>query len=147
MSSEARSFAPHPAPHRYEVHPLALIFGLLAAPLAWSANLIIKYGLASYACFPGQSPLKTPSTQFGWVASVLPLIDVVAFAISLAAIWISFRSLQQVKREMAGNVDALAEIGEGRTRFLALWGMWIGLLFALAIVFSFVADVGLRLCA
>jgi hypothetical protein len=46
----------HPSPHRHRVSLSALLFGLFGGPVAWIAQLVVNYGLASYACFPGDTP-------------------------------------------------------------------------------------------
>ena len=40
----------------------------------------------------------------------------------------------------------MMDAGEGRTRFLAIWGIWIGLVFMLAIAFNTISVFWAGLC-
>jgi hypothetical protein len=137
----------HPSPHAERVSLLVLAAILLVPPAAWLIDLFWKYAMTSYACFPGASALRETPPGYGWVWSSLLLVDVLALLATAGAAGLAFQTWSKVRREMAGHVEHLAEVGEGRTRFLALWGILIAALVVTAIVFSFVADVGLSLCA
>jgi hypothetical protein len=137
----------HPAPQRDRLSLAVLALILLAPPAAWALDLFWKYAVTSYVCFPGDAPLRAAPAAWGWVWASLLTADVVALALAATTAWISYDAWTRVRREVPGHAEHLAEIGEGRTRFLAFWGMLIALLVGVAIVFSFVADVGLSLCA
>ena len=136
----------HPAPHRHRVGSLALAFGVAAGPLAWGVHLVVNYGIASHACFPGAGPRSQAPAGAGlwWL---LLSIDLIAIAVAAAATLVSYRSWRATRRELAGRASDLLEIGEGRTRFLALWGLLTGVGFLLAVVFDGVALLVLPLCA
>ena len=59
-----------------------LAFMLIAGPLAWSLDLLLKFILASNACL-----YPSPSYQWLFEPSSFILIDLVAFAITAVAAW------------------------------------------------------------
>lgn len=134
----------HPAPHRTRVSDAALFSALLAAPLAWSAQLLVNYGLASHACFPSWSPKAAPI--WGWLYSSLLAINLAALAIAIAATVVSFVIWRRVSEEAAGGHAYLLDAGQGRTRFFAIWGVWSGIWFIVQILFGTIAAVGVPGC-
>lgn len=136
----------HPAPHRRRAGLLALAFGVAGGPLAWGVHLVVNYGIASHACFPGAVPRSQPPSGVGGLWWLLLSIDLIAIAVAAAAALVSYRSWRATRRELAGRARDLVEIGEGRTRFLALWGLLTGVGFLLAVVFDGVALWVLPLC-
>lgn len=124
----------HPSPHRAKTGLGALLYGLIAAPVAWSLGELVNAALAQEACFPGTEPLATPAflnlhTLHAAVLAISLLISVSAAVVALGA-WRSTRN------EQAGGSHALISIGEGRSRFMALAGLLTSLGFVIAIVFS-----------
>jgi hypothetical protein len=116
---------------------------MLAGPIAWSLALLLKYALASNTCYyvpaGGQQ-------DFTWLWSWFIVIDVVALIITGVAAWLSYRSWSATRHESPGHIDTVSEIGEGRKRFLALWGLLIAALFGAAIIFGFIVDVAVPPC-
>jgi hypothetical protein len=135
----------HPAPHRGRVGLLSAAFGLLAAPAAWAAHLLVSYALSSFACFPNGEPVHAPI----WSA-LRPLlwgIDVVAIAIGIAAGLVAWRSWHRTRHEAQGSAHSLIDAGEGRTRFLALCGLFASGGFVLALAFATVGLLVVPACA
>jgi hypothetical protein len=126
----------HPAPHRDRVRLIELVAALVGPPLAWSLHLVANYGFASRACFPDGAPLVVPS--FGRLWLVLIAIDVASLIICAAAAAIAYRNWARSAEELAETESAMVETGEGRTRFLAVWGFLVGIGFFVAVVFDFV---------
>lgn len=124
----------HPAPQRHRVGALALGFALFAAPAAWFAQLSIGSGLASHACYPRATPLAMP--LWGGLWSLLLFISLVAIAISAAAGLVALRSWRATRNEQPGSRHHLLEVGEGRTRFLAMCGLLTSGGFLVALLFS-----------
>ena len=56
------------------------------------------------------------------------------------------RRTRASRAELSSHPGVVVEIGAGRRRFLAMWGVMISLGFLLAVVFDLVAVLGLRLC-
>jgi hypothetical protein len=118
----------------------ALLFGLAAGPAGWIAQLLLDYGLASYACYPADRPfLQTPPP--GWSAEkpVLAVIAAVCLAFVLCGLWISVLSWRRTREERPQGAHHVIEVGEGRSCFLALCGILVSTGFAVAIVASAVS--------
>jgi hypothetical protein len=134
----------HPAPHRDRARLAELTFATIAPPLAWSLHLIFNYALASHSCFPDGAPLVS------YLAGIRPLLvaaDVAGLAVSVVATFLGYRIWRATRQEMAEPAPPMIETGEGRTRFLGIWGVLIGLGFVLAIVFDSVALWILPICS
>jgi hypothetical protein len=126
----------HPAPHRHRVSTALLAFALLATPAVWGMRLVANYAINSHFCFPGdQHGIRLP----GWAWPTLLGLDLLAIVVAIAAAVIAFGCLRQSRHETNAAYGPLIEIGEGRTRFLSLWGVMIGLGFVLAVGFDLVA--------
>ena len=146
MESDAASIsAPVPAAaHRTRARPWKLAFGAIGGPLAWGVRLVVNYALASHACFSGDVPRDDATS--GWLWSLLIAVDAAALLIAAIAVIVSYSSWRSTREEFEGSAPEVIDIREGRTRFLALWGMMTGLGFFLATVFDLVMLAGLRPC-
>ena len=135
----------HPAPHRGQIGLGWLMTSLLTAPIAWSIQLLVIYGLASYACGPDR-PAGAGARDLGALVWVLPAVNVAALVVAALAIWLSFSHLRRTRSEEAGQSGGMMDAGEGRTRFLSIWGIWTGVLFLLAIAFNTLSAFWTGLC-
>jgi hypothetical protein len=143
----------HPAPRRDKAGLVLLFFGLAAGPIVWSIHLVANYALASHSCFPDGAPRFLAPSGIGRVWLTLVAIDGLAMLVTAIAALISYRNWRTTRRETsehaspaAGHANELVEIGEGRTRFLALWGMLTSAGFILTILFDLVGLFVLPLC-
>jgi hypothetical protein len=127
----------HPAPHRNRVGLVALLFGIAAAPLAWSTQVLFSSSLAGYVCYPHAAPLSTPLWS-GW-QPVLFTMAGVAIGVAIVGGLISSRNWRRTFQERPGSAHQLLELGEGRTRFMAMCGMLISALFVYALLFALTA--------
>jgi amino acid transporter len=59
--------------------------------------------------------------------------------VALLAFSVSWRTYARTRKETVGDYRHLIEVGSGRTRFLALWGMLLGAGFAVATSLTAVA--------
>jgi hypothetical protein len=146
MTDEA-SLSHHPAPRRERVFATESLFGLLGGPLAWFIQLCAGYGLASWPCFPSAERRLLPPSGYAWTWSAMVVVSVAAIVTSLAAFFVSRRIYNRTRDEDAGGHEHLLEIGAGRTRFLALWGMVFAVGFAVAAAMNTVAFFVLPRCA
>ncbi|MGZ5849559.1 MAG: hypothetical protein ACXWJN_03090 [Methyloceanibacter sp.] len=135
----------HPAPHRDRVTLVELAFALAAAPLAWGAQLVIGYGVASHVCFAGSAPRAVPPSWLGAVLLLL-VVELIAFVIAAVGAAVAYRLWHATRTEDSGDTHEMVEAGRGRTRFLALWGLMTSLGFAGAVVFSLVGLFEVPLC-
>lgn len=124
----------HPAPHRHKVSLFALFFGIVAAPAAWNAQILFSTALSGHACYPRDALLAAPVWSSLW--RILLAISLIAIVISVASGATALRSWLRTRDELAGSGHHLVDTGEGRTRFLAMFGMLTSLLFLIATLFA-----------
>jgi uncharacterized membrane protein len=128
----------HPAPHRHKVNRLTFALCVCAAPALWMAQLVLAYVIWAYGCYPGDHPVVW--TGAPTARTVNFVIDAIAILGTLVAFVWSYRLWHRVKEEMEGDHLALIDTGEGRTRFMAMWGMLFSGAFLIGIVFSTIAS-------
>jgi len=138
MTAEPASLTNHPAPRRDQVSAFESVFGLLGGPGAWFAQLCAGYAMASWPCFPHEEHHILPEAGYAWTWAAIVAVSVVAIGISFAAFAVSRRTYKRVH---------LPDVGSGRTRFLALWGMVLGASFAVGTAMTLVAFFVLPRCA
>ena len=114
-----------------------LLFGLVGAPPLWLAQLILSYAISAVACYGGDHP--TTIASGGSLRTALFAFDAVALSLSLAAVIVACASWRAVRVQQQSGP-------EGRTRFVALWGVMSSLCFFSAIVFHTLASVMAPLC-
>ncbi|MFO1061775.1 MAG: hypothetical protein U1E53_32990 [Dongiaceae bacterium] len=136
----------HPAPHDDPAGRRALAIGLLAAPVAWFIQLVAGYGLTSHACFPRDLQLPGAIAGWGWAWPVSLALNLLALAACAAAAAICWRRWRQARGEASGAHGRLLEAGEGRTRFLAIFGMWSAVWFAIAVIADSIVLLEVPLC-
>ncbi len=102
----------------------ALWFGILAPPIAWAADLQIRYALVSVAC------------DRGWHAA-LSLISIPLLALSIAAGFAAWRGLK-----IGENETAYPQ----RVRFMALGGVMLSAVFSLTIIAATIPDFFINAC-
>lgn len=127
----------HPAPHRDNVGASVLFTGLLAGPVVWGLQLVANFALASHACYPDGAPLTAPASHSTW--AIILLLNILAAILSLAGAVLSYQHWRATREEHPGDASHAIEAGEGRTRFIALWGVMTGLGFFVAILFNTLA--------
>ena len=129
----------HPAPQRDRLSTLAASLMLYTGPIAWIAQICVGEMMTSWPCFPDMDRRSSPVPGYEW-APIGALIVLVSCALAASAAgYASWRKFAEVRDEREGGHDELAEIGHGRTRFVALWGVYLGVGFALASLVTLVA--------
>lgn len=134
----------HPAPHRYRVGLTALFFGLSAAAFAWNVQLLVSTALVGHACYPGDTPRVAPlwSGLWWWLLA----IGVAGIVLAIAGGLMSWRNWRRTRNEKSGSAHRLLTVGEGRTRFLAMFGILASCLFMIGLLFSTAAVLVVPLC-
>jgi len=144
MNRESVRNQPHPSPHRERVGLWSSWFALLAAPHAWALQLLINSALTGYACYPQDVPLDAPI--WTGVRTTMAIVEAAAIVLSLAGAWIAWRNWRRTREEKPGSGQRLMEAGDGRTRFMAMSGMMVSVLFGVAIAFSWIQSALLPGC-
>jgi hypothetical protein len=117
------------------------VFG---APVLWSVQEIATYALTAHACFPVDTLRAVPaSSATRWIALLL-VGAAVAGAASAGAI--AYRCWRSVQDESEGREHRALEVGEGRTRFMALSGVLLSAAFSFGILMHGVGLLFLPLC-
>jgi hypothetical protein len=134
----------HPSPHRHRVSFAALMFGMIAAPVFWLGHLMLSYGVSAVACYGSDHPTTIASATA--LRSALIVFDTIAIIVAMAGGIVSYMSWRRVRTEKEGGQRQALELGDGRARFMALWGIMSSLWFLGAILFSTIASVTVPLC-
>jgi hypothetical protein len=134
----------HPAPLRQAVAPGLLAFAVLAAPVAWSLEVLVNLSVTSPTCYPKDHPLIAP--MLTGTASVLTGVQIAVFAIGIAGAIAAAICWRRTRDEGHGDAHSLVEVGEGRTRFLAMCSIILSSVFVVAMVFTATAFAMIRLC-
>jgi hypothetical protein len=137
----------HPAPKRHAVRLHESFFALFGGPLAWFVQLNVGFALASQPCFRDGERMLAPRFNPDWTWTAMIAATVIACVIGLLAALISWRAYVRTLDEGAGGHRHVLEVGSGRTRFLALWGVVLGAGAALATGLTAVAFFVLPRCA
>ncbi|QXX74102.1 hypothetical protein [Methylovirgula sp. HY1] len=137
----------HPSPQRRRVGLVSLAIGLTGAPAAWVTQLVVNYGLSSYACYPASVPRGHVLPGWENVRIALLIINLLALMLAVGTTFLSYRNWVATRDEHPGALDDLVAAGEGRTRFIGLAGAISGIGFALAIVFDLIAVLGVPQCS
>jgi hypothetical protein len=146
MTSAIESGA-HPAPHASRVTLHESFFGLWGGPIAWLVQSSAGYALASQPCFRNGVRAMSPPHALEWTWPAMIGLTTGAIVVSLLSLWISWRAFKWTRREAGGDSRHLMNVGAGRTRFLAVWGMLLGGSFAIAAAMTYVAFLTLPRCA
>lgn len=134
MTAADPDCAGHPSPHRGKTRLAALLYGLVAAPLAWALGQVVNATVAQEACFPGTEPLATPAIAD--LRGIHVAVLVAALLVSASAAMIALGAWRATRDEQAGGHHALLSIGEGRSRFMALAGLVTSVGFFIGTLFS-----------
>lgn len=134
----------HPAPRRGIVPLPRLWFGIFGAPAAWALQLIVNYSLVSHYCFPSDVPLRSPA--FGALPVTSVVVSVIVLVIALLALSAAYRSWTTIRHGHDAEHREIAEVGEGRVRFMAFAGILLSFVFLFAVLMNTVPLITNSLC-
>lgn len=140
----ADTSGPHPSERRGSTHLGALLYGLIAAPAAWMAAQVVGFAAVQQACFPGYQPLAAPA--FPGVQTVSLVALLAALAVCASGIVAALLAWRRTRGEHEGGGRSLLDVGEGRSRFMALTGVLTSSGFLIAVLFSLPAVVLVPTC-
>ena len=141
--SDAATPHEHPSPHRTRISAAALLFTLAIGPAAWVLQQTLSYGVTSHVCFPFDAPVAPTASTWSWLWPAILAASVAFLLLALGGVWIALGAWRATRDEKGG---VLLDVGEGRSRFLAVCGLLAGSLFCLAIVFDMAVAVSLPSC-
>jgi hypothetical protein len=145
MSTADPDVSHPPASQRNVRSPRQSLFTVLGGPLAWFVQLNADFALASNPCFFDNERSVVPHLSYDWTWRTMIVIAAAAIAVALAATLAALQARRLASKESRdGEVH---EIGAGRIRFLALWGICLGAGSALLIVLTALAFFMLPPCA
>lgn len=127
---------PHPAPDAEKLSTAMALFMLFAGPLAWFLQLCSSVVLLGWPCFPMMDRLAQPMLHYGWTRPAAVALLAIAMVVAVVAGVVSLRKLHEVSDEKEGGHRELIEVGHGRTRFTAMWGVVLSFSFAVAILLT-----------
>ena len=138
----------HAAPQRGAVRLPVLAFGLFGGPAAWAVQLISNYALMSHFCYPTDTPLASPT--YGGVRVLALLTSAVLLVVAVLALVVAIRSWSATRNEAEVTDRSAhhetAEVGEGRTRFLAMSGILVSGIFVYGVLMAGVPLVSMPIC-
>jgi hypothetical protein len=135
----------HPAPDRGRVSAWLLLFAFAGAALAWSLQIGANAAITGIACTGGGGE-RFPTTDWGSGLLVAIGVNLAALVVALAALLAAWSTLRRTHREEGAHSGGVMDAGEGRTRFIAVWGVWASVLFILAIAFNTISVFWGSLC-
>ena len=113
-----------------------MLFAVLGAATAWSLQLLVDYALSAHHCYPTAAPIMSADVPGGWVYPLVVAFNIVAMMVAVLST-LSARSIwNRTKEEHDSSAHHLLTAGEGRTRFLAMFGQLAGIGFLAAILFD-----------
>ncbi|HEY8157330.1 MAG TPA: hypothetical protein VIF10_01380 [Methylobacter sp.] len=139
FSSNRDPYIVDTVPHHSRMSMVWLWLGLLGAPAAWTAQLLLSEPIAAYACYPYRAPLPAP--VWHGLPVMLMTISAACFAVALLSGFAAWMSWQRFVRGCA------AKAGEDRNRFLAKLSVVSSFIFIVAIVFNLCAALLVPPCS
>jgi hypothetical protein len=112
----------------------SLWFGVLAPPLAWSAQELFSYMIASSLCRLRAEGFA--ADQVHALSTPFVLVTASTLALALAGAWAAVGNWRKAREERRDSSLDLGEIGAERTRFLARCGVINAAVFLTAFFFT-----------
>jgi hypothetical protein len=136
----------HPSPHRDRVSLVALWFGMLGAGAVWVAQLVANYMIVTTRCYGGSTPVMRAFPPGAGLRPLLLAVNLLALVVALLAMATAYRTWRLTREEHPGEAGHAMEVGEGRTRFMGLVGIYTSGGFVLAVLFDTVTLFVVPLC-
>lgn len=124
----------------------ALLFAFVGGPLAWFAQENIDYGLYAHNCYPGPERFIDLPDASGWVHVVGPLALAICVGVALLATWTAWRIYARTRAADDPTLVGAEGEGNGRTRFIAFWGLLTSSGFGVVTLLNLIAIVAVPPC-
>ena len=134
----------HPAPGSARVRWPMLLVASLAGFVVWSLQLAANSSIAGLACL--ENTTRAADDELGWAGWGIEAINVVALVVGLAAILLSLWLIRRTREVDPRPEGGVMSAGEGRARFMAVWGLFSSVLFSAAIAFNTISVFWSGLC-
>jgi hypothetical protein len=121
-------------------------FRMFGGPAAWFVELCAGFALATQPCLVDGVP-TTQSASLQWAGAATAMLMVIAVLVALIAAFMAWHAFKRVRSGIRGDEPESMDAGVGRARFLALWGILLGCVFALATAMTAVGFLMLPRCA
>jgi hypothetical protein len=73
-------------------------------------------------------------------------LSFVTYVVAFAGLWIAIANWRRTREEHGGSGHHLLELGEGRTRFMSMWGLLASIAAVIGLVFITTQMVAAPLC-
>lgn len=121
-----------------------LFAGIVIAPLAWSLQLLVGYGLAAHACYPADLALESP--LWANLRTIVGAISAALWLVLGAGCAIAWRNWKATRAHSDAGAHQIIQSGGGRPRFMALCGVMVSGLFAVVLLFTSVGILWVPSC-
>jgi len=138
---------PHPSPHRDRIPMWKLVVPLYIPPLIWLARLCFSYAMISTACGKAtESPARGMDAFHSphWVVALI--VNIVSILVILGIGLMALRLWKRGGGEHDHPRDLLLDVGEGRTSFMAHWGILVSFGFLLVTIFDTIPMAFVPVC-
>ncbi|MBV8451298.1 MAG: hypothetical protein JOZ29_03375 [Deltaproteobacteria bacterium] len=136
----------NPKPKRnFFGHGLSVMVAAVV-PALWITQLIVNYGLSSYACFPRTAPRQHLLPGWHWLPAILLAINVIVLLVCVWGIFASSRNWRDRTVDDPSSTDDVIETGEGPIKYLDLWGYVVATGFLVVTLFNTLALVMVPSC-
>lgn len=115
------------------VGPLAMLFGLVGAPLMWLMQVQIGETLTAQVCFMHQIT-KPLAPHWPGLMLTLRIISAGALLIGLVATGVAWRNWHATRNGHSGVARLALDTGKGRQRFIGMAAWLLSLLFLVGLV-------------
>ncbi len=117
---------------------------MFGGPFVWALQSIADFALVAHFCYPNDTPVATPT--FGGVRAVGLAVSVVCLLVAVAALFTALRAWGVTRHGHEGEHREVAEVGEGRARFMALAGILVSGIFVYAVLMNALPLVTMPVC-
>ncbi|QGN54130.1 hypothetical protein [Novosphingobium sp. Gsoil 351] len=125
----------HPAPLKGTLPRWRIVLGLVLAPGAFAAQVIVSYALAAISCDGG-----------GASRPIITGVNLLALVVIATGLIVSAGNFRRTRGEGKGGHRKVQSEGDGRTRFLAYFGLCASIVFALAVIVQLTSLIILHRC-
>ena len=121
-------------------------FRVFGGPVAWFVELCAGFALATQPCLIDGVPMTKPASV-QWAGPTTAVLMGIAVLVALFAVVMAWHAFKRARIAIEADEPDSMDAGVGRAQFLALWGILLGCVFALATAMTAVGFLVLPRCA